>query len=305
MINQKYISKNIIFRLLQLAAISVFLGRAWQHLVWDAPFRTLLWDEGWMKGIVGSVFKTPWEQYITSPETDTTIQSLISGFGWFYLLCALMVVMIKPWRKVAVWFMYLGSISLIVLALLYCKERFFSAGQFLEYSLQFSSPLFLYSYVRQRTVSNQLIFLMKVTVAFTFVCHGLYAIGYYPRPGYFIEMTMLTLGLSETSAIQMLKLAGILDFVIGIGIFLPARYAKWIILYAVFWGLLTTLARVVAYVDFAYFLESSKQWVHESVYRLPHFIVPLILYLIIWKESNHPDDVRQAITSRGSTEVLP
>ncbi len=272
------LNKRLLFRLVQIATICVFLGRAWQHLVWDAPFRTLLWDENWMSGIITGIFNTSWNDYITSPEVDAGIQMTIKSFGVFYLICALMALFIQRWRKIGAVFMYLGSFSLILLALLYCKERFFSVGQFLEYSLQFSSPVLLYFCVKQSYIRSGLIFWMKVFIAFTFVCHGLYAFGYYPRPGYFTEMTMLILGVSENTAITFLKIAGILDFIIGVGIFLPHKIAKWIMLYAVIWGGLTTLARVVAYVEFDYFWETANQWVFESVYRVPHFTIPLAVW---------------------------
>ncbi len=281
--NKERLEKWVI-GLLQLAVVAVFLGRAWQHLVWDAPFRTLLWDEGIMKRVVEGIFGLPWNEYITSPNTDEKIQGLIKGFGWFYVVCAFMALMIKRWKKVAGAFMILGSVSLIILAMLYCKERFFSLGQFLEYSLQFLSPLFLFYVAKQGFISNRLLFYMKLGIAFTFVCHGLYAIGYYPRPGYFTEMTMLILGIDEQLAIQFLKTAGILDFVIGIGIFLPFRFSKWIILYAILWGFFTTIARVWAYVEIEYFLETAKQWTHESVYRMPHFLIPIIVFYWLSKK---------------------
>ena len=265
--------------ILQISTVCVFLGRAWQHLIWDAPFRTLLWDEGLMKPIIENISAITWQTYITSPETDEMIQGIIQGTGWFYLLCALMAILIKRWKKVAGVFMILGSVSLILLAMLYCKERFFSVGQFFEYSLQFLSPLFLYYSVKERNISSKLIFYMKLAIAFTFVCHGLYAVGYYPRPGYFTQMVISILGIEESLAVQFLIFAGIMDFVIGIGIFLPFRYSKWIILYAVIWGFLTTIARIWAYVEVDYFVETTKQFVHESVYRVPHFLIPVVVYI--------------------------
>lgn len=279
MYNEPYKKKLILF--LQIATICVFLGRAWQHFVWDAPFRTILWDEEIMKGIIESLFATSWDEYITSPVTDENTQNLIKAFGWFYLCCAFMVVMIKKWKKLAGVFMWMGAASLVLLAMLYCKEKFYSLGQFFEYALQFSAPLFLYYAVRSKLSAKRFTFYLKIAVALTFVCHGLYAIGYYPRPGYFTEMTMNILGVEEGRAIQFLKLAGILDFVIGVGIFLPNRIAKWIILYAVIWGFFTTIARVWAYVEIDYFLQTMKQWFHETIFRVPHFLLPLTLYLMV------------------------
>lgn len=274
-------SKNRLIILLQIAAFCVFLGRGWQHIVWDAPYRTLLWDEQLMKWIVENLFATPWQDYITSPQTDNAIQGFIKWIGWFYISCAFMVLLIRKWQKVAGVFMIIGSISLIILALLYCKERFFSLGQFLEYALQFLSPLFLYYFIKQEVISNRFILVLKIATALTFVCHGLYAIGYYPRPREFTEMTMIILRMEENTAVQFLLLAGIMDFIIGVGVFLPLRFSKWIIIYAVGWGFFTTIARVWANVEMDYFLSSANQFVFESIYRVPHFILPIVLLLLL------------------------
>lgn len=278
MIFKSNITKQDLILLFQIAAFSVFLGRAWQHLVWDAPFRTLLWDEDIMKGLIEGFFNTPWETYITSEKTDENIQKAVKATGWFYLFCAVMVFFIKKWKKLSGVFMILGSISLIVLAALYCKERFFSIGQFLEYALQFSSPLLLYFVVKKGEISPRIRFTMKLCIALTFICHGLYAVGYYPRPGHFSQMTINILGVQEQTAIQFLNLAGYLDFLIGVGIFFPFKISRWILLYAILWGFLTTIARVWAYVELEFFLESLKQWAHQSIYRIPHFLIPFILY---------------------------
>jgi hypothetical protein len=125
---------------------------------------------------------------------------------------------------------------------------------------------------------------MKVAVALTFACHALYALGYYPRPGYYTEMTMNILGLENSGAIQFLLAAGLLDFVVAVGIFMPAQWSKWILLYAVFWGFATAMARIVGnfYMDFP--LDSLHQWAYQAVFRFPHFLVPLLLLLKIEKQ---------------------
>ena len=277
-----------IILILQIATFFLFLGRAWQHLFWDAPFRALLWDESWMSGIISSIFNISWENYITSPDIDYQIQMFIKGIGWFYILCAIMALMIQKWQKLAGFFMVLGSISLVILAALYCKEKFFSIGQFFEYSIQFSTPALLFWMVKKQEVTPKIIYAIRVIIALTFVCHGLYAINYYPRPGFFVDMTISILKVSEATAEWFLTTAGILDFVIGIGVFLPFRYSKFIIIYAIIWGFLTTLARIWANVYFDFFWESFHQWWFESAYRVAHFLIPMILFLILSEKINEP-----------------
>ena len=273
--------RNIIVILLQAATVAVFAGRAWQHLFWDAPFRTLLWDEGWMKGIVEGWFGMTWQSYITSMEMDAMIQSMVKGTGVFYLIIAVLALFI---RKVPKWIgklLLLGATSLLILAALYCKEKFFSAGQFLEYALQVSSPIFLYLVVFRKINWYRLMLYMKIATALTFVCHGLYAINFYPRPGLFVEMILNTLGMKEESAYTLLNVAGILDFVMSAALFLPTKYARLAALYIVFWGLATSLARITSFFDSSYALESMHQWMHEVVFRFPHFLIPLAMFLLM------------------------
>ncbi len=272
--------RNILI-LLQIATATVFLGRAWQHLFWDAPYRTLLWDEGWMKGIVELLFGMPWEEYITSMSVDKGIQSMIKGTGVFYLICALIALFVERLPKWTSKVLLMGAASLLILAALYCKEKFFSVGQFLEYSLQVGSPLFLYAVVRQQLEWKRLLLYMKVALALTFVCHGLYAVNYYPLPGIFVEMMLNTLGASEATTYTLLNIAGVLDFVISIMIFLPFKYAQPAVLYAALWGLATALARIVSFFDFEYVGESLHQWMHEMMYRFPHFLIPLAIWLLM------------------------
>lgn len=278
------------FKLIQLATIAVFLGRAWQHWRWDAPYRTLLWDEQWMSGIVANLLGMDWATYISSVAVENAIQYGIKGIGLFYLSCAIIAIFIKRIPKLGRYWLGLGAISLIVLAALYCKERFFSIGQFFEYSLQFGSPLLLIYLSTNPTISNKLLGLIKVAIALTFTAHGLYALGFYPRPVHFMEMTMNILGVQEEQAIQFLNTAGILDFVISIGLFLPWRWAKYCLAYAVFWGAGTTAARIWAYFDWEWLDYVLVQWLHESVMRFPHFLVPLavLLFLAKLKTPNPP-----------------
>jgi len=80
MINKlKNIKYPTFFRIVQIATVGVFLGRAYQHLFWDAPFRTLLWDQEWMEGIVKGVLGMQWDDYITNISIDESIQRGIHG----------------------------------------------------------------------------------------------------------------------------------------------------------------------------------------------------------------------------------
>jgi len=266
---------QLFFKIIQLSTCAVFLGRAWQHWRWDAPYRALLWDEQRMSSLVGSLLNMDWETYISDFQVENNIQLGIKAIGFFYLFCALVALFIKKLPAIFKYVLVLGALNLIVLAILYCKERFFSIGQFFEYSLQFSSPLLLIYLLKKPTITNSLLMVVKIMIALTFTAHGLYALGFYPRPVHFMEMTMNILGVMEDRAIQFLNIAGILDFVISIGIFLPWKWSKYCLWYAVFWGAATTAARIWANFNWEWLDYVLVQWLHESVMRFPHFLIPL------------------------------
>jgi len=264
-------------RLLQLSTVAVFFGRAYQHLFWDAPFRTLFWDEQIMSEIVQLFSSLTWEEYINSLVIDDGISQIIRGFGWFYIVCGIISLWMKWMPRILQRLVLLGGIGLILLALLLWKEKFYSFGQFFEYSLQFSLPFFFYYSMQRVEPGPRFIFWLKLAAAITFVCHGLYAVGYYPQPGTFMEMTIEIMGWSDQTASSFLKLMGILDFVVAILIFLP-KVTRPALLYMVTWGFLTALARIWTNFDFGNIGGHLHQTGFAFLFRVGHFLIPLGLW---------------------------
>lgn len=282
---------RLIFFLVQLATVSVFFGRAWQHIIWDAPFRTLLWDESWMSSILPWFTTMSYEDFITSTTMDEAIQDTIKLNGWLYLICGLVAILIKKIPRILTPLLWLGSLSLMFLAFLYCKEKFFQWGQFWEYSLQFGTPLFLFYLWKNQTINDRFILIMKIAIAITFVSHGLYALNYYPRPGHFTEMVISILGVSEATANQFLNIAGVLDFIIAVGIFLKGKIRKWMLMYTIFWGVATTMARILGHFYLDMMEDTLMMWVHEAVYRMPHFLIPLAVYYFYEKQNHEKNNI--------------
>lgn len=278
-----------LFLIVQIATVAVFWGRAWQHLYWDAPYRTLLWDENWMRWLVENMFQTSWNDYVST--SDGAIRVFIRSVGWFYVLCGFGAIFIKKIPRLVVPMLYMGSAGLILLAALYGKEKFFHLGQFLEYTLQWASPLFLMILWQKEAFTKKLTRWMKLAIALTFVCHGLYAIGYYPRPVGFLEMTMNILHLGDQQAIIFLKIAGVLDFIAAVLIFLPGKMGVAGLVYCVFWGFFTTIARIWAHFYIEFFPNFLLQWLHESILRFPHFLIPLAV--LLWQMASNREDFRQ------------
>lgn len=281
------VSGPVLFRIAQWACIGLFLGRSWQHLFWDAPYRALLWDESWMSGLVSGVLGMSWEAYASSDAVSQAIEWSIVATGVFYALCALAAWGIRWQGRVAAPILQLGGACLFLLSLLYYKDQFFFLGQLLEYALSWFAPFLLVSLWRHGRLTPTMRWLGKVAIALTFVCHGLYALGYYPRPVVFVQMVLNILPLDNASAATFLHVAGILDIVAAVLLFLPVpvlvRAGLW---YCVVWGLLTSLARLVAFVRPAYWDTALHQWLHEALLRLPHFLVPLFLLLWIYHRAS-------------------
>lgn len=271
-----------VYRWFQFASFAVFAGRGWQHLIWDSPFRTLLWDERLLRGVIEGVVGISWQDYITDLRVDQGIQYLGQGFGILYIGAAIAVLAIRKVPRISRIIIFLGAAGLILLSLLEWKEHFFRIGHLLEHSLQWSAPLlFLFTYNRN-TLPVRAYWLSKVAAAATFVGHGFYALNWHPRPGHFVQMTMNILGLSETASAQLLVVMGYLDLVAAILIFVRIKrlaLAGWS--YMVFWGAATAMARLWTNWQNPFMDHILKHWLPESLLRFPHFLVPLAVLLIL------------------------
>ncbi len=274
-------SKTIV--LLKISVFLIFFGRAWQHLFWDAPYRSFFWDEALLKPFIEGFFSTSWKAYVTSSQTDNFIQRIIRGNGILYLVASICALTIttnsKKWIRLP---LFLGGISLIILSILLTKEKFYHVAQFFEHSIQFGLPFVLLYFTKDFDLKRGIL-VLKILVAVTFFSHGLYAFGFYPVPGKFVDMVIQILGFSESVAITFLYIAGILDFILALLIFIPrvAKYALW---YAVIWGTLTAFARIFANFYLEFPVASIHQNLHETLYRIPHGLTPLIILVLIDKK---------------------
>lgn len=268
-----------IFRILQIAAFSTFIGRAWQHLFFDAPYRTHFWDEERFSPFV-EAFGVSWQEWVTMPIYSEWIATSIFVLGVFYTIAAFSVLFINQAPKLVRPIISIGSVLLLFLAFSYYKAQFFFLPQFFEYALQVCSPIFLLWYHKNKQWTTRQILWIKIAIALTFSCHALYALNAYPRPGLFLSMTMNTLGFNEEQSITYLNIAGILDLLISFMLFFPQKkIIRIALLYAFAWGILTALARPVAFFYPEFWEKSLHQWVYQCVYRLPHGLIPLALWM--------------------------
>ncbi|RME93336.1 MAG: hypothetical protein D6772_16025 [Bacteroidetes bacterium] len=262
---------------LRWSVVGVLLGRAWTYCYWDSPWRSLFWDESLLSGLVGTL-GWEWSAWATSPGVEQGITRFTTLLGVVFLLGALLSGSDKWQRRRWLWLCM--SLLLLLHTLLDWKGHAWQWGYLLEHSLQWTAPLWYTLLWPMRADDSCWWLLAKLAIAFTFVGHGLYAMGYYPVPPHFVGMMMQGFGLSETSARLSLFVIGCLDVLAAVALFVPvqkiARAALW---YIIVWALLTALARLYTNMAWYTYWELLTQWLPEFMVRWCHFLVPVAVWL--------------------------
>ncbi|TDQ28552.1 hypothetical protein [Tenacibaculum caenipelagi] len=290
-------NNKTLLQFLKISSFFIFFGRAYQHLFWDAPYRSFFWDQKLLEPIINFVFDTTWQSYVTNLNTDYAIQILTRSIGILYVICAVISIAInensKKWMGNV---LTLGAVSLIFLALMITKDKFYHLIMFFEHTIQFGVPVALLYFLKDKNTSL-LVFYLKIFIALTFTCHGMYAIGvFYPLPGDFVTMTLNILPIQEEMAKNLLFLAGILDFVIAIAIFIP-KFSRPVLVYACFWGFITAFARIISGLHYDISLSIVHQYTYLMIYRLPHGMIPLLVYLYLTKKNSKKSVVSKSLAS--------
>ncbi|MEM7601057.1 MAG: hypothetical protein AAF357_06535, partial [Verrucomicrobiota bacterium] len=86
------------------------------------------------------------------------------------------------------------------------------------------------------------------------------------------------LGVSQGAALTILSVAGWLDILFAVGIFI--RSVRMIsLVYLILWGAATAAARVVAHFDLGASTWALNPWAFETAVRTSHWMLPLLLFL--------------------------
>lgn len=301
--------------LLRVATAGTLLGWAAQHLFWEVPYRSLLWSEFLVRIVNPHLSAQAWSAYATSLTVDSWVQRAMQAIGVFLLTTGVAALGMRVRRRghadCSQRLLLIATGILGFVSLLLFKDAGYRIGMLMEYAAQVLSPAFLYYALTRmgkgrtlpRPHDSLLTFGLRIAVALTFVGHGLFAIGYYPIPGAFIDMTINVMGVSETQAVTFLHAAGVLDFVISIGIFIP-RLARASLLYAAIWGFLTALARPVSSVLLLDDLSNLGYWSFQALLRLPHALLPIVI-LNVGRERARNEAPAVAQEAAESPSLLP
>jgi hypothetical protein len=266
--------------IIKLALILMLLGRAWQHFFWGTPYRIIIWNESLLSPLFTNFFQITWQDWATSTTVNNSLKFFNQFLGMFYLMMSLLVFKInKNFHKLK-YFLPLTSISLFVLSFLYYMEKFFMTGMLIEFASQFSLPMILYFAIFKENFYSRFNLFFKFVVALTFLGHGLFAVGFHPVPGPFIDMVISVFQVSETWARNFLLFMGLIDIFVCVLIFIP-DFEIIVLRFATFWGLTTAMARIVAHINIELAAMTLNQWIMEVLTRLPHGLLPLAMLLYI------------------------
>ena len=272
--------------LLRFAAITACLGFGLRALFSDLPIRALVWDEQWW-GWCARLAGMSWKEWVTSASVDAGIEMTKLGVAIVMTLIAGLVALVARESKIVRAALWVVFVFLLIHHFLSWKEHFWQTGQLLELVLLTTTPLlYLYfgdkQYLARTTDSlpgKGAGRLIACLVAFTFIGHGLYAAGIHPVPASFVMMTQASLGVGEDTARQLLFAVGILDFVAAALLLIPRKKTVLIALcWIIPWAILTSLARWWSYQSIVGWDTLLTQWLPEVIIRLPHVLVPLVLW---------------------------
>jgi len=274
-------SDDFLLKLLRLGTFLCFIGWAWVHFYWEGPYAVLVWNQSTYS--LAQDMGYGWEEVVGTGANDGLFQSILSQLYWGYLICAILAFTVKKGKPIQVAMMCLGFCMLTVLMYAKYLASKSQLPMLIEHGGQMLMPLILLSALYFGLRHSVTWWVAIVAFVTTFAGHGCYALGLWPTPSNFYGMTTVILGLNYETTTLFLRTAGLLDFIICVGVFIP-RLRLYCVAYAVVWGLLTALARPVAGMSLELNFWGADQYIHESILRAPHYFIPLFLVLLFKKQ---------------------
>lgn len=265
---------------IRLGAFLCFAGWTWVHFYWEGPYGILIWQDSTFE--IAQRWGVSWEEFVGTGGNDGLVQRWLARIGWLYLVCALLTLTVR--RKAVFQMAGLLAGSGLLCILSYAKyvgaQR--QLPMLVEHGGQALMPVLLVVAIAWGSRHRATIMVAMTAFVMTFAGHGSYAFGLWPTPATFHAMINVCLGVEFETSRAILRVAGLLDFAVCLGILVPLL-RRWCAFYAVGWGFLTAIARPVAGMSWQLNYWGADQFLHEAVLRTPHFIIPLYLFLV-WQK---------------------
>ncbi|MEM6471483.1 MAG: hypothetical protein AAF802_18115 [Planctomycetota bacterium] len=260
---------------LRLGAFCCFAGWAWVHYYWEGPYGGLLWANSTYE--LAESFGVTWDDFVGTGADDGLIQKWLGRLYLPYCMLSVLALTASKESRLQKAGLIFGSGLLSLMAYSKYLNDQQQLPTLIEQGGQVLIPTVLV--LALSVGARHRLTLIVACVAFlaTFAGHGSYAVGLWPTPPTFFAMTSVILGVDYETAKLLLLIAGILDYVVCVAIAIPLlRNAA--LFYAALWGFVTALARPVAGMSTSLIFWGADQYIHETVVRTPHFMLPLFLY---------------------------
>lgn len=269
--------------LLRLGALLCFAGWTWQHFYWEGPYGVLLWQEATFA--YASESGGDWDAFVGSGANDGWVQRIVAAMYWPYLVCAVLTLTARPRAWVQMAGLSLGAGGLATIAYAKYVQDLRQLPTLVEHGGQILSPALLVLALTLGVRHRATVAVAAIAFVSIFVGHGLYALGLgWPTPSTFHGMTTVVFGTDYEATTTILRIAGVLDLAVCVGLLIPGL-RRGCALYAAAWGLLTALARPVSGMSTGLHYWGADQFVHEAVLRAPHALIPLYLFCI-WRRTH-------------------
>jgi len=265
-----------VFRLFQVSLIAIFLGRFLQHWFSDLPYRVLIWDEALLKPIVEQLGCT-WEYYANTFASDQHIFLLIRVLSIFMILSIVWVIRPDNKNNLLRIATIIAVFLLFAITFAYWKDYFWSIPQLMELCLHWMLPLaFLLHWTQWYNFQNWIF----IGLASTFIGHGIYAMGYLPLPGNWVDLAINSFNCSEGMAKLFLQIVGYGDVIASLLLLVP-RLRLYGLYYMAVWGFCAMLGRGIGiqYMGDPIFQFSIRLF-SEMIIRFPQWLVALAM--IYW-----------------------
>ena len=208
----------------------------------------------------------------------------VALFVGIAFLMSFTLLTLVPQKYIKLFKLHLALIGVTTLSLLGSICSFIDAGyvpeQLIEHAIKIFLPISLFFAFETRSFSKKNVLFLKALVALTFIGHGTFALGLNYVPGGFVSMTTSILGISVDQAFIFLKIAGILDFIFAILMFVNAKLLSYSAIYLVSWGLITAFARLAYGLSIPTNIETITYYTANTIYRIPHGLIPLLLVVL-------------------------
>ncbi len=270
--------------IIRLSAFLCFAGWTWVHLYWEGPYGILVWQDATYEW--ASRWGISWDEFVGTGADDGFVQKWIGRTGWLYLGCTVLTLTVRKRSWIQMTALLGGSGLLIILSYAKYVAAQRQLPMFVEHGGQMLMPVLLVLATALGPRHRITMITAMIPLATTFAGHGCYALNLRPTPATFYAMICVTLPVEYETAQSLLRIAGVLDFLVCIAILIPPLRRPFA-MYAVAWGFLTAIARPVAGMSWNLNHWGADQYLHEAVLRAPHYLIPLYLFLL-WRDTEAP-----------------